>query len=353
VIGTGESIPLHLEVVSAPGPGAPRRPIALDATRYQRALLPMWLLTTAVVVLGLGIAAYAVLRGPADDGVLVPSVRTLTAAEATLALQRAGFQVEPRSVQSTLDAGMAVETSPAEGQSAPEGSTVTLFVSSGPPAGKVQVPPVVALTREEAERRLLDLGLIPRFATAFSDDVPAGEVIRSEPASPAEVNAGSEVVVFVSDGPEPTPTQTTPEPTMTEPTTTPPPELPDPGFETVARPLDPTRGVLTVTTVRDGENTDFDRVVLEATGPLDGYEVDYDDLGFLIVSIEKVTAGDLPPVVTGLNRVAGYIVETDPGAETLRLTIETPFQGPFRAFTVPAEPAEGQPERLVVDVFDP
>lgn len=76
----------------------------------------------------------------------------------------------------------------------------SLFVRSGTrPA-----PDVVGLTVEEAGNVLADQGLeLERSATALADDeVPAGRVLRQNPAPRALVKRGSQVEVVLSLGPE-------------------------------------------------------------------------------------------------------------------------------------------------------
>ena len=82
------------------------------------------------------------------------------------------------------------------------GSEVVLFVSSGPAERQVPEVPedgLVATARDE----LVSLRLIPREDTAFSADVPEGEVIGFVPTSGAFVAADTPVTIVVSDGPEP------------------------------------------------------------------------------------------------------------------------------------------------------
>lgn len=78
---------------------------------------------------------------------------------------------------------------------------IALF-SGCPSEEKVTVPDVVGQTQAQAQATLtaanLDLGTITQ---AFSDTVPAGQVISQNPAAGTQVNSGSDVAVVISRGP--------------------------------------------------------------------------------------------------------------------------------------------------------
>ena len=83
------------------------------------------------------------------------------------------------------------------GGKAEEGSTVTLSVSSGPAI--VSVPPVANLT-EECEKtpgkRRFPGGVVERF----SETVPRGLVIGTEPAAGTQTSTAQPVTLLVSKG---------------------------------------------------------------------------------------------------------------------------------------------------------
>ncbi|MEJ8279781.1 Stk1 family PASTA domain-containing Ser/Thr kinase [Pseudonocardia spirodelae] len=83
------------------------------------------------------------------------------------------------------------------------GTTVTLVVSTGRPTVP-QVPPGSAVaTAEDAVRRA---GLTPVRSTSaeeFSADVPAGAVVRTDPAAGTRLAGGSPVTLVLSKGAEP------------------------------------------------------------------------------------------------------------------------------------------------------
>jgi eukaryotic-like serine/threonine-protein kinase len=82
-----------------------------------------------------------------------------------------------------------------------KGETVGLVVSKGPeprtiPAG------LAGKGEDEVVGALAFLKLTPRVERDFDDEVPAGTVIRTDPAGGASVPRGAEVIVTVSRGPE-------------------------------------------------------------------------------------------------------------------------------------------------------
>jgi serine/threonine-protein kinase len=83
----------------------------------------------------------------------------------------------------------------------PKGDPVALVVSQGPqPRTVPTLPP--GTNFEQAKAALGGVQLQAVGAQEFSDTVPAGQVIRTEPAAGAQVPRGSKVTVVVSKGVE-------------------------------------------------------------------------------------------------------------------------------------------------------
>jgi len=83
---------------------------------------------------------------------------------------------------------------------APKGSAVDIRVSTGPAARTV--PDVTGKTVDEARSILAGERLQVTVTEAFSDDVPAGRVIRTNPGSGAQVERDSSVELVASKGPD-------------------------------------------------------------------------------------------------------------------------------------------------------
>ncbi|MBR6045292.1 MAG: Stk1 family PASTA domain-containing Ser/Thr kinase [Ruminococcus sp.] len=80
-----------------------------------------------------------------------------------------------------------------------EGFTLELTISKGP--RMVEVPDLTKKTQSVAESELKSVGFVPKPRPKFSDDIPEGMVIETEPAAGTQYAAGAEVIVFVSRGP--------------------------------------------------------------------------------------------------------------------------------------------------------
>ncbi len=78
------------------------------------------------------------------------------------------------------------------------GTVIDLVVSSGPEARTV--PNLVGSTQGQAETQLKDRGLVINVAQDYSETVPEGDIISTNPASGTEVARGTTVTVVVSQG---------------------------------------------------------------------------------------------------------------------------------------------------------
>jgi serine/threonine-protein kinase len=135
-------------------------------------------------------------KGPAK--LSLPEVRGKTQAEATKALA-AQFAIRVVSrPDDKIPKGTVIRSSPMG--SAPPDSLVELVVSTGPPL--VVVPEVSNRTYEEAVARLRSRGLGGAKKDAFSDTVPVGQTIGTQPEAGAQAPKGSTVSVLVSKGPD-------------------------------------------------------------------------------------------------------------------------------------------------------
>jgi serine/threonine-protein kinase len=112
-----------------------------------------------------------------------------------------------------VNEGQVFRQDPAAGAELDRGDTVTYWVSRGKP--QATVPDLTGLSQPSAEAALADAGLeLGTVAQEQSDTVPAGAVIRQDPAAGEEVDKGSSVSIVVSTGsPSPSPTPT-PSPTV-------------------------------------------------------------------------------------------------------------------------------------------
>jgi eukaryotic-like serine/threonine-protein kinase len=115
-------------------------------------------------------------------------------------LEDAGFDPQVETVNSaSTEEGRVIYSSPSAGTTALRGSTVALFVSTGPKLAKV--PVLVGSQRRLAVQQIRGRGLTPSVSEEESS-APAGEVIGQSPSAGTEVELGSTVTIVVSSGEE-------------------------------------------------------------------------------------------------------------------------------------------------------
>jgi eukaryotic-like serine/threonine-protein kinase len=134
-------------------------------------------------------------KGPKP--VKLPVVVGTNVADAGPALEQARFvaRVE-RTYDETMPKDGVIATRPAG--KAPPDSEVTLIVSEGPAPRTVEN--VARKSYDEAAAAITAQRLVPQKGEAYSDSVPSGQVIRTEPAAGQPVARDSAVKIIVSKG---------------------------------------------------------------------------------------------------------------------------------------------------------
>ena len=165
-----------------------------------------WILVI-ILILALAGGAYAIFSifGSASvDLVVVPGVMGLSEAEARQKVEAAGFDFKNAGAQPSADVatGSVARQDPQEGTKLAKGKWVSAWLSSG--KDKVKVPNVVDKTQVEAAQELGALGLkvVPKEET--NKDKPVGTVLRQNPEAGQEVDAGTTVIISISNAPVPT-----------------------------------------------------------------------------------------------------------------------------------------------------
>jgi serine/threonine-protein kinase len=135
--------------------------------------------------------------------VVVPDVVGSTESSAVVALQDAGFQVDPlytREFNSKYKAGIVFNTDPPVRSEAPKGAKVHLWISQG--TEMAAVPFVVDLTQADATTELNAKGFTVKVVPKADAVVAKGSVIDQKPAGGNQAAKGSQVTIYVSTGPE-------------------------------------------------------------------------------------------------------------------------------------------------------
>ena len=146
-------------------------------------------------------SAVAYVRSDGVETVATPDFVGLTLAAAQDAADSAGLGLETQSRETDAAAPDTIlDQDPAPDTELPVGSTVSLQVAV--PVPTVAVPDLAG-PAADAEQTLSDAGLsVGEVTSAYSDSVPAGDVISSDPAAGTEVPRGSAVAYVRSDGVE-------------------------------------------------------------------------------------------------------------------------------------------------------
>ena len=133
----------------------------------------------------------------------VPDLTGLTVDEASQRLTGAQLALGGSSARpdSSVKAGLILSWS-GEGGRLPAGSRVDVVVSGGPPT--VAVPDIVHTARSFADATavLQSKGLSAVEDEQFSDSVPKGAIVATNPPAGAQAPTGSAVTVTVSKGPD-------------------------------------------------------------------------------------------------------------------------------------------------------
>lgn len=247
---------MHTKVVTQPHPRndpeppAPRTDHVSDQRRHRHSVIG-WIVAILVIALFMGIAGWWLGAGRLTD---VPTVNGLDRAAAVSAIEAAGLTSEVRGEYSDdIPPETVLGTDPPAGSRVPDGGSVALLVSLGPPT----VPNIPgsgerSVVEDELRRRTFEP---VDGGSAFSTTVPEGGVAALDPAPGAVLPVGSEVRVVVSKG-------------------SPPVELPD----LTGRTVDDARRILddaglTVSEVDEVFDPEVDAGLVSGTDPEAGTEV--------------------------------------------------------------------------------
>ncbi|WP_246051046.1 Stk1 family PASTA domain-containing Ser/Thr kinase [Nocardioides guangzhouensis] len=191
-------------LVRAPRPPAPTEPASYAAwdeppRRSRRGLVMLLVALLLAVGAGVGAWYFGFARYTSTPGVL-----GLTSAQAETRLERAGlgFEVGDEAYSETVPAGRIISTDPDPGDRVLDGGTVTGVVSLG--LERYDVPKLRGKTEDEAQQAIQDTHLeFGRSIPTYSEKVPEGRVITTNPEPGTSVKPGATVDILLSRGPKP------------------------------------------------------------------------------------------------------------------------------------------------------
>ncbi len=137
-----------------------------------------------------------------EKKVKVPDVRGMTEKEARDELSKLnlGLQSKGSIPSDTYDKGEIAKQSHKSGEKVAKHTTIEVYISSGPAEKTVKVPDVVGKSEADAQKMLEDKGFLVEFGSDYSDSVPQGHVISTNPTSGTEWKEGDTVTMIVSKG---------------------------------------------------------------------------------------------------------------------------------------------------------
>jgi serine/threonine-protein kinase len=143
--------------------------------------------------------AYALFGSSSGPSNAVPQVNGQTLKVAEQEITRAGLKFTViQQTNPTTAKGIVISTSPPNGNSVSAGTTVKIFVSSGPKM--VTMPRVKGKSATDAVNILKGDGLIVNQLTASNSSAPSGTVVKQDPRAGTKLKVGSQVTIFVSPG---------------------------------------------------------------------------------------------------------------------------------------------------------
>jgi eukaryotic-like serine/threonine-protein kinase len=156
------------------------------------------LVVAVLLLLGAGTGIWYINSGQFTK---VPPLLSKTEAQASARLKDAGLDIGKveHAYSDTVRRGTVISSDPAPGRRIRSNDSVTLTISDGPES--VAVPDVQGRTQARARELLKSAGLEPGMVTReFSDDVPRGSVISTDPGAGSKRHAGTAIALVVSKG---------------------------------------------------------------------------------------------------------------------------------------------------------
>jgi serine/threonine-protein kinase len=194
---------VHTTALERPAPApASDQPAVVPPRRPRRSKRgPVLLFLALLLVASGGVAAwwFGYARYTPTPGVI-----GLERAAAVDELEASGLAADfgDKAYSETVPAGQVMSTDPSAGENVLDGGTVTVVLSLG--KERYDVPKLRGLSEDQAQDKLQDTNLsFGESIDRYSETVPEGEVLRSDPAVGATLRPDAVVDLIVSKGPEP------------------------------------------------------------------------------------------------------------------------------------------------------
>ncbi|EAP98820.1 serine/threonine kinase [Janibacter sp. HTCC2649] len=181
--------------------GLPARTARTVPPRTRRRAVWPWILVIVSAAIA-SATAWFFIAGPGAP-TIVPAVvgKPVVAAEATMRTQHLA-PTRQDGFSESVAKGLVISTTPKANAEVRRGTTVTLVVSKGPE--RYVVPTLAGVGLDEAKTQITGANLVVGKVTeTFSEDVPSGQVIASDPKAGVQSKRGTSVALTVSKGQKP------------------------------------------------------------------------------------------------------------------------------------------------------
>lgn len=139
-----------------------------------------------------------------ESQVSVPDLVGMTEEEAKAELdkKKLGYYVSGREASDKYEKGIIIRQETEANKKVDKNTQINVVVSTGVEEKTVQVPDVTGWSESDAQQALENSGLVVDSQAEYSDSVPGGSVISTDPGAGAEVKEGTKVKMIVSLGAE-------------------------------------------------------------------------------------------------------------------------------------------------------
>jgi len=178
-------------------------PMYKEAERPRRRWPAYLLLALAIIAVFAGsvLIGRALFAGNETKTMSVPNLRGLTKTQAQAELRKANLTLggQEQRADESVPKDHIISQNPTANSRIDEGSSVSIVISTGPPAPKTTtVPSVIGKKRDEAAQLVRDAGLTPSFDERDDPTADPGEVIDSDPKPGTETDRGSTVTLIIA-----------------------------------------------------------------------------------------------------------------------------------------------------------
>lgn len=156
-----------------------------------------------IVVIGAFAGVFLANRnaGNANAKVAVPNIVSMNMNNGIEKLKESNLAYEELIENNSAPKGTIFKTEPSANEVVPKGTVIKVYISGG--EQKVKIPNIAGMSVDVAKETLADIGLnVGDVQQQYSDSVPSGEIIGTNPTAGTELTPGTNVNIIVSQGPE-------------------------------------------------------------------------------------------------------------------------------------------------------